>query len=173
MKSTLTHALQAAQAFGVRGVRESRAIAASAMFYDTYNGAELRPCQDRPSAMQASALPSRRGNHLRWPDGRLTDLHGAPVQPPESHYTAPTFTQPCGMPVAPLRPISAPAAPVSTRFTTDLPTRKNSTLTADDVLNIRRLYAGGVNRATIAAKYGIGKTTVSNITLRKTWADVK
>jgi hypothetical protein len=41
------------------------------------------------------------------------------------------------------------------------------------VLNIRRLYAGGVNRATIASRYGIGKTTVSDITLGKTWADVK
>jgi hypothetical protein len=116
-------AINAVAAFG--RARTTSTARISPMSCGTYDCHELAPCQDRPSAMQASALPSRRGeNLLRWPDGRLTDLHGAPVQPPESHYTAPTFTQPSGMPAAPLRPISTPAAPVNTRFTTDGTTRK-------------------------------------------------
>ena len=44
-----------------------------------YTGAELKPYTGRPQAMTALALPSRTGNQLRHPDGRVTDLSGNPI----------------------------------------------------------------------------------------------
>jgi hypothetical protein len=41
-----------------------------------YSGAELKPYAGRPGTAQALALPSRSGNRLRYPDGRITDLAG-------------------------------------------------------------------------------------------------
>lgn len=41
-----------------------------------YCGTELRPYAGRPDAMNAHALPSRTGQRLRYPDGRVTDLAG-------------------------------------------------------------------------------------------------
>jgi hypothetical protein len=41
----------------------------------TYDGAELRPDPGIPaSRMEAYRLPSRNGDRLEWPDGRVTDL---------------------------------------------------------------------------------------------------
>lgn len=34
----------------------------------------------RPGALQARQCPSRRGNRLHYPDGRVTDLSGAPIK---------------------------------------------------------------------------------------------
>ena len=91
-------AINAVAAFG--RARPASAARITPMSCETYDGAELRPCQDRPSAMQASALPSRRGNHLRWPDGRLTDLYGAPEVETESAYTMPHSLPPLKSPSA-------------------------------------------------------------------------
>ena len=44
-----------------------------------YAGAELKPYIGRPDAMTALALPSRTGNRLHHPDGRITDLAGNPI----------------------------------------------------------------------------------------------
>ena len=41
----------------------------------TYNGAELRATV-RPGSQLAFTLPSRVGNRLHFPDGRMTDLQG-------------------------------------------------------------------------------------------------
>jgi hypothetical protein len=41
-----------------------------------YSGAELKPYAGRPGTAQALTLPSRSGNRLRYPDGRITDLAG-------------------------------------------------------------------------------------------------
>lgn len=41
-----------------------------------YSGAELKPYAGRPDAAQALGLPSRSGNRLRYPDGRVTDMTG-------------------------------------------------------------------------------------------------
>ena len=40
---------------------------------------ERRALVLRPGATDCSALPSRMGNTLRWPDGRVTDLSGTPL----------------------------------------------------------------------------------------------
>ena len=40
-----------------------------------YDGAELR-AHVRPGSQVAFSLPSRVGNRLHFPDGRVTDLHG-------------------------------------------------------------------------------------------------
>ena len=39
-----------------------------------YTGPELKPYIGRPDAMTALALPSRTGDLLRYPDGRITNL---------------------------------------------------------------------------------------------------
>ena len=44
-----------------------------------YSGAELKPYTGRPDTAQALVLPSRTGNRLRYPDGRVTDLAGNPI----------------------------------------------------------------------------------------------
>ncbi len=44
--------------------------------YQRYDGAELRPYEGRPGALHAYALPSRAGQRLYWPDGRITALDG-------------------------------------------------------------------------------------------------
>ena len=44
-----------------------------------YSGAELKPYAGRPDTAQALSLPSRSGNRLRYPDGRITDLAGNPI----------------------------------------------------------------------------------------------
>ena len=44
-----------------------------------YSGAELKPYAGRPDTAQAQSLPSRSGNRLRYPDGRITDLAGNPI----------------------------------------------------------------------------------------------
>ncbi len=41
-----------------------------------YCGTELGPYTNRPGAMTAHALPSRTGQRLHHPDGRVTDLAG-------------------------------------------------------------------------------------------------
>ena len=183
-------AINAVAAFG-RARTTNTTARISPMSCGTYDGSELAPCQDRPSAMQASTLPSRRGNHLRWPDGRWTDLHGTPAVEPESTHTMPRLLplnpQPTRAPrtaaalclrlptTQPLKPASK-----STKYQAwaaekaeEVPMRRNTKLKEHDVRAIRRMYASGVNRATIAEKYGISIGTVTNITLRKTWADVK
>lgn len=40
-----------------------------------YTGAELRPYEGRPGAMDAFALPSRMGRRLVWRDGRVEGLN--------------------------------------------------------------------------------------------------
>lgn len=74
----------------INTTRTTRAAPIIPMFNGTYDGAELRAFADRASAMQAHGLPSRRGNLLRWPDGRLTDLEGKPATEAEPAYTLPT-----------------------------------------------------------------------------------
>lgn len=140
------------------------------MFNGNYDGAELQPYQDRPSAIQAQTLPSRRGeNLLRWPDGRWTDLHGAPAQPPESHYTAPTFTRPIGMPAAPLRPISTPMLSCYTKGN-DAP---HSKLTDDLVRQLRQEHFGGATISELARRMGMSKSAMGKAINRETWAHVK
>ena len=45
-----------------------------------YDGAELKPYAGRPGATDTQCLPSRVNNRLRYPDGRVTDLAGNPLQ---------------------------------------------------------------------------------------------
>jgi hypothetical protein len=45
-----------------------------------YDGTELKPYVGRPDATDALILPSRTGNRLRYPDGRVTDMAGNPLQ---------------------------------------------------------------------------------------------
>lgn len=45
-------------------------------------------------------------------------------------------------------------------------------LAAKDVTEIRRLYAAGWTQAAIGARYGMPQNSISNITLRRTWAHV-
>lgn len=40
----------------------------------SYLGEEVRQPSGRPGSMDAYALPSRVGNRLHWPDGRITSL---------------------------------------------------------------------------------------------------
>jgi HNH endonuclease len=47
-----------------------------------------------------------------------------------------------------------------------------SKLTADDVMDIRRLYADGADQRDIAALYGIAQSNVSLIVTRATWKHV-
>lgn len=47
---------------------------------EPYKCPELRPIPGR-STTQATALPSRRGNRLHHPCGRVTDLAGQPITP--------------------------------------------------------------------------------------------
>ena len=47
-----------------------------------------------------------------------------------------------------------------------------SKLTGVEVLEIRRLADNGVSRAAIQDRFGVSKTTVSNIILRKTWGNI-
>lgn len=55
------------------------ARATSTPMQGRYHCPELRPFTGRPSATQATALPSRRGNRLYHPCGRVTDLAGLPI----------------------------------------------------------------------------------------------
>lgn len=68
------HAAAIARAAQGRGA--PRQINNSNYTPDGYSGAELKPYAGRPDTSQALALPSRSGNHLRYPDGRITDLAG-------------------------------------------------------------------------------------------------
>lgn len=40
---------------------------------------DSRPPVHRPGSDRFTALPSRMGDQLRWPDGRVTDLNGRPL----------------------------------------------------------------------------------------------
>jgi len=42
---------------------------------------DLRPPVPRPGSLDAAALPSRMGQRLRWPDGRITEIDHAPQRP--------------------------------------------------------------------------------------------
>lgn len=42
------------------------------------SAADLAPRQPRPGSEAALSLPSRVGDRLYWPDGRITDLEGKP-----------------------------------------------------------------------------------------------
>lgn len=42
-------------------------------------------------------------------------------------------------------------------------------LTADDVREIRRLHSEGTQNAELAKQFGVGKSTISSITLRRSW----
>lgn len=46
-------------------------------------------------------------------------------------------------------------------------------LTAEKVIEIRRLWANGVQRSVIAAEYGVTPENITAITKRKSWAHVK
>ena len=59
-----------------QGRATPRLIANSTYVPSGYSGAELKPYAGRPDTSQALALPSRSGNRLRYPDGRITDLAG-------------------------------------------------------------------------------------------------
>lgn len=52
-----------------------------------YNGAEVCMPALRAGADDALQVPSRVGDRLHFRDGRVTDLHGQPVQP---HVDQPT-----------------------------------------------------------------------------------
>lgn len=41
---------------------------------DPYDSAELRPFDRRHGALDAFALPSRMGNRLHYPDGRIVEI---------------------------------------------------------------------------------------------------
>lgn len=45
----------------------------------TMGTGDLRAPLDRPGSSTCSAFPSRRGNLLYYPDGRVTDLNGNPA----------------------------------------------------------------------------------------------
>jgi IS30 family transposase len=47
-----------------------------------------------------------------------------------------------------------------------------SKLTSLEVLEIRRLADNGVSRAAIQVRFGVSKTTIANIILRKTWGNI-
>lgn len=76
----------AAIARAVNARAAPRLLANSTYTASGYSGAELKPYAGRPDTAQAQALPSRSGNRLRWPDGRVTDLAGnLLLSPSRSH----------------------------------------------------------------------------------------
>lgn len=56
---------------GSRATAAAETEAAARVDYDPYDGAELRPYEGRPGAMDAFALPSRVGRRRTWRDGRV------------------------------------------------------------------------------------------------------
>lgn len=51
---------------------------------------DMRPPVARPGSMSSTQHPSRRGNRLYYPDGRVTLLDGTPLQmPPGAECAAP------------------------------------------------------------------------------------
>lgn len=67
--------------------------------------------------------------------------------------------------------------PGNVRWATSAEQVRNSgktVLSADDVLAIRRLYATGEYlQRDLAEKFDVNQTTISNVVLRKTWADLE
>lgn len=75
----------------INTTRTTRAAPIIPTFNGTYDAQELRPFEGRPGSMQAHALPSRRDNLLRWPDGRITTLEGAPAVEKDHAYALPVI----------------------------------------------------------------------------------
>lgn len=51
--------------------------------------------------------------------------------------------------------------------------RHNAKITEKDVREIRRLLAEGVPNSVLANKYGLGKQTICDIKMRRSWKEVK
>lgn len=49
---------------------------------------DARAPVDRPGAAEAQQHPSRRGDRLYYPDGRVTDLSGTPIVGASTHRTS-------------------------------------------------------------------------------------
>lgn len=139
------------------------------MFNGTYTAPELRPFEGRRSAMQAHALPSRRGDALRWPDGRMTDLHGAAYVEQETTATLPAFP---GRVRGGNRPLDA--APYRGPNLEDW--GKKNALAKLDAAKVREIRAkrdAGIELLQIAAEYDVHVNTIKSIFAGKTWKEVK
>lgn len=170
MTSPTQHALNKLAAARQRVSSKAHHAAMGKVPHGQYDGAELLPCLDRPSSMRAHALPSRRNNRLRWPDGSWTDLHGTPVESEES-----------GLPVfgstKRAEPTAAQTKMQKFHAALEYRTKENyaraSKLTEDDVRDIRQMLEAGKSKTEIAAKYSVQRSTVSKIESGQTWSHVK
>lgn len=139
------------------------------MFNGTYMGEELRPFEGRRSAMQAHALPSRRGDALRWPDGRMTDLCGSAYVEQETTATLPAFP---GRVRGGNKPLDA--APYRGPNLEDW--GKKNALAKLDAAKVREIRAkrdAGIELLQIAAEYDVHVNTIKSIFAGKTWKEVK
>lgn len=154
----------------IHTTRTPREKAIIPMFNGTYMGEELRPFEGRRSAMQAHALPSRRGDALRWPDGRITDLHGNAYTEKEASSTLPVFP---GKVRGGSKPLEAKKGADGIHLEEWGVKKSFSKLNPTKVREIRALKEAGLGNMEIAKKYGIHASSVKNIVTRQTWKEVK
>lgn len=169
-------------------MKAAAAIHSAAMYrvpHGIYDGAELRPCQDRPSAMQAQSLPSRRGNFLRWPGGRLTDLQGNPAKQDGNFVgTLPSFGTKIEAKEAKASIDKVVAMPIRYRargsgLGGDMDAPPSAVLTSEKVAQIKQALRDkpdSLSKTALAKKlaqvHGVAATTIRGIFSGSTWKHV-
>ena len=164
-------------------MKAAAAIHSAAMYRvpnGNYQGLELLPCQDRPSAMQAQSLPSRRGNFLRYPDGRLTDMQGNPASQDGNFVgTLPSFGTKIEAKEAKASIDKIMAMPARNYVKTSGENCGLSVLTNDNVAQIKKAFRekpeGKSARSfanDFAKDFGVSSTTIRSIISGKTWKHV-
>ena len=154
----------------IHTTRTPREKATIPMFNGAYMGEELRPFEGRRSAMQAHALPSRRGDALRWPDGRITDLHGNAYTEKAAAATLPVFP---GKVRGGNKPLEAKQGADGLALEEWGIKKSLSKLNPTKVREIRAMKEAGLGNMEIAKKYDIHASSVKNIVTCQTWKEVK
>ena len=185
MTSPTQHALDKLTAARQRISSKAHQSVMAKVPHGIYDGAELRPCQDRPSAMQAHALPSRRGSFLRWPDGRLTDMQGnAASQDGNFVGTLPSFGTKIEAKEAKASIDKVVAMPIRYRargsgLGGDRDTPPSAVLTSEKVAQIKQALRDkpdSLSKTALAKKlaqaHGVAATTIRGIFSGSTWKHV-